>query len=94
MGSGIVCRTCGIGGRIARRRLQRDCSLHVLPIFLGMGKHLRQDLPELMETLRRKHPQVNLQLAPSVGENHEVLRAIAQSAVTAPASAGSLGAKY
>ena len=67
-------------------------SLLVLPIFLGMGKHLRQDLPELMQTLRRKHPQIVLQLAASVGENQEVLRAIAQSALTAPASIGSLGA--
>ena len=67
-------------------------SLLVLPIFLGMGKHLRQDLPELMQTLRRKHPQIVLQLAASVGENQEVLRAIAQSALTAPASTGRLGA--
>ena len=67
-------------------------SLLVLPIFLGMGKHLRQDLPELMQTLRRKHPQIDLRLAASVGENQEVLRAIAQSALTAPASIGSLGA--
>ena len=65
-------------------------SLLVLPIFLGMGKHLRQDLPALIETLRRKHPQIVLQVAASVGENQEVLRAIARSAVQAPAPSGSL----
>lgn len=56
-------------------------SLLVLPVFLGLGKHLRQDLPVLIEALRRKHPQIDLVVAASAGENDEVLRAIARSAV-------------
>lgn len=67
-------------------------SLLVLPIFLGVGKHLRQDLPELIETLRRKHPQIVLQVAAAVGENEEVLRAIARSALRVPDPSDGLGA--
>ena len=67
-------------------------SLRVLPIFLGMGKHLRQDLPELVETLRGRYPQIVLEVAAAVGENEEVLRAIARSALKLTEPSGAQGA--
>jgi sirohydrochlorin cobaltochelatase len=33
-------------------------SLRVVPLFLGMGKHVREDLPQLVDALRAAHPDV------------------------------------
>lgn len=31
-------------------------AIRVVPLFLGMGKHLREDLPGLLDALRALHP--------------------------------------
>ena len=54
--------------------------IRVLPMFLGVGKHLREDLPGLMAQLRLDHPQVQFDLQPAVGEQSAVLDALAQAA--------------
>jgi len=56
-------------------------SVRVVPLFLGMGKHLREDLPRLLEELRALHPQVPVQLARAVGEEPEVLDLLARVAL-------------
>ena len=43
--------------------------IRVFPVFLGVGKHAREDLPALMEELRLKHPAVHFELLPSAGES-------------------------
>ena len=43
--------------------------ISVLPLFLGVGKHAREDLPLLMASIRTTHPQVEIRLQPAVGEN-------------------------
>ena len=42
--------------------------VRVLPMFLGVGRHAREDLPELIQALRAAHPQVDIQCQPAVGE--------------------------
>jgi sirohydrochlorin cobaltochelatase len=54
--------------------------LRVMPLFLGIGKHAREDLPLLMAQLREQHPHVQIDLLPSVGESEPVLHLIAQQA--------------
>lgn len=56
-------------------------SVRVVPLFLGMGKHLREDLPRLLEDLRALHPQVPLELARAVGEEPEMLDLLARLAL-------------
>ncbi|PSL83854.1 cobalamin biosynthesis protein CbiX [Variovorax sp. WS11] len=56
-------------------------SVRVVPLFLGMGKHLREDLPGLLDELRALHPQVPLELARAVGEEPEVLDLLARLAL-------------
>jgi sirohydrochlorin cobaltochelatase len=56
-------------------------SVRVVPLFLGMGKHLREDLPRLLEELRALHPQVPVELARAVGEEPEVLDLLARVAL-------------
>lgn len=49
----------------------------VIPVFFGQGGHLRRDLPALLEACRNQHPGISLRAAPAVGEDENVLRAIA-----------------
>ena len=55
----------------------------VLPVFLGAGGHVRRDLPALADELRRAHPQATFMLHPPVGEDPQVLDAIAAVAAAA-----------
>ena len=54
--------------------------IRVLPMFLGVGKHVREDLPVLMAQLQHDHPQVRFDLQPAVGEQSAVLDALALAA--------------
>lgn len=56
-------------------------SISVFPLFLGMGKHLREDLPELVAQLRASHPGVTFQLRQAAGEAPEVIDLLARMAV-------------
>ncbi|MGI4777304.1 MAG: sirohydrochlorin chelatase [Janthinobacterium lividum] len=56
-------------------------SLHVVPMFLGMGKHAREDLPELVAALRAAHPAVPVSVARAVGEENEVTELLARIAL-------------
>jgi sirohydrochlorin cobaltochelatase len=53
----------------------------VVPMFLGTGRHAREDLPALVEQLRASHPDVAFVLQKPVGEDGRVLNLIAQIAL-------------
>ena len=55
-------------------------SLRVIPLFLGMGKHAREDLPLQLDALRGTWPQVEFQLANIVGEEPELVELLARIA--------------
>ena len=54
--------------------------VRVVPLFLGMGKHAREDLPLQVEGLRQAWPQVDFQLAGIVGEEPELVDLLARIA--------------
>ena len=56
-------------------------SIRVVPMFLGAGRHAREDLPRLVEQCRREHPALRIDLQPSVGENPRVLDLLAAIAL-------------
>lgn len=67
---------------------QRGCeAVTVVPLFLGAGGHVRKDVPELLEQLRRQHPGVRWRLAPAVGAQPGVIEAMAQAALSLGLSA-------
>lgn len=43
--------------------------VRVMPLFFGMGRHAREDLPALCEALRQRHPHLRLELLAPVGED-------------------------
>jgi sirohydrochlorin cobaltochelatase len=49
----------------------------IVPMFLGTGKHARDDLPRLLEALRQAHPGVQFSLQRPVGEDPRVLDLLA-----------------
>jgi len=53
----------------------------VFPLFLGVGKHLREDLPGLVDQLRAANPDVAFVLRPAIGEAPEVIDLLARLAV-------------
>lgn len=51
--------------------------LTVVPIFLGQGGHVLRDLPLIVEKVQESHPELTVRLAKAVGEDADVLHAIA-----------------
>ena len=53
----------------------------VVPMFLGIGKHAREDLPEIMKDLQTSYPQIQFELRRAIGEEPELTLAMAQIAI-------------
>lgn len=59
----------------------QGCSrITVLPLFLGTGRHAREDLPMLLGQARQQHPTVQLESATPVGEDPRVIALLAEIA--------------
>ena len=56
-------------------------SVRVLPVFLGVGRHLREDLPRLLDNLRQQHADIAFTMATVVGEEQSLVELIAQLAL-------------
>lgn len=56
--------------------------LRVFPLFLGVGRHAREDLPRLLDDLRATWPQLHVELLPSAGENPQVIELLARIALS------------
>lgn len=63
-------------------------SLRVVPIFLGQGGHVRQDLPALVARVQSDHPGVTVTLQTAVGEDERVLDRIAEVCIQGAAADG------
>ncbi len=57
-------------------------SITVVPLFLGVGKHAREDLPLLLDKLIALHPAIRFTLQPAIGEDDRVIELIAKIALT------------
>lgn len=66
---------------VAQLVAQGHRSVRVVPMFLGMGRHAREDLPELLAQLRKTHPGLVLEILPAVGEMPELTRCLASLAL-------------
>ena len=50
----------------------------VVPVFLGQGGHVMRDLPVIVDELKRSYPGVSFKIAGAVGEDAQVLNAMAK----------------
>ena len=48
---------------------QHVTHVRIVPMFLGVGRHAREDLPELVHGLRQAYPQMSFELLPAIGEH-------------------------
>lgn len=55
--------------------------VRVLPLFFGMGKHAREDLPLLMQQLEQAHPGTIFRQLPTAGEDPRLTALLAQLAL-------------
>lgn len=55
--------------------------LCVVPMFLGVGRHAREDLPKLITELQAVHPTVDISCQPAVGEQNSLLDLLADIAL-------------
>ncbi len=50
----------------------------VVPMFLGVGRHAREDLPQMVASLRAAHPGLQLELRDAIGEHPAMLALMAR----------------
>jgi sirohydrochlorin cobaltochelatase len=53
----------------------------VVPMFLGVGRHVRHDLPALVAELNQALDGVRIRLQPTVGEDARVVEVLARVAL-------------
>ena len=56
--------------------------ISVVPMFLGVGKHAREDLPRLLEALAQEYGHIDFRLQPAVGEDPRVIDLLADIALS------------
>lgn len=55
--------------------------LRIVPLFLGLGRHAREDLPRRIAALQAAHPGVHVELRPAIGEEPELVELMARIAL-------------
>ena len=43
-------------------------SIHIAPLFMAQGGHLKHDVPDLLAGIRRDNPALKLELLPAIGD--------------------------
>ena len=57
-------------------------SIMVVPMFLGVGRHAREDLPVLIATLKSAYPQLTIDLQIAIGEDARLIDLMASIALS------------
>ncbi|MDO9196229.1 sirohydrochlorin chelatase [Rhodoferax sp.] len=57
-------------------------TITVVPMFLGVGRHARDDLPLLMAALQDSHPHIEFALRPAIGEETLMIELMARIALS------------
>jgi sirohydrochlorin cobaltochelatase len=57
-------------------------NIRIFPLFFGVGKHAREDLPLLIDQIRAAHPGVVVELLPAAGEYPQLTALMADIALS------------
>ena len=57
-------------------------AITVVPLFLGVGRHAREDLPLLLASMKASHPHIRFTLRPAIGEETQVIELMARIAIS------------
>lgn len=55
--------------------------IKIVPMFLGVGRHAREDLPELVRNLQSLYPNIQFELRKAIGEEIAITNALANVAL-------------
>ena len=56
-------------------------SFTIVPLFLGVGRHAREDLPVLVQQMQVQYPELHFKLQPAVGEDTRLIALLATIAL-------------
>jgi sirohydrochlorin cobaltochelatase len=71
-------------GAVADWVAQGCDSITIVPMFLGVGRHAREDLPLLVADLHKAHPRTKFILQSAVGEDPRLVQLLAEIALDKP----------
>jgi sirohydrochlorin cobaltochelatase len=72
--------TPSLPGAVQELVAQGASRITVVPMFLGTGKHAREDLPVLVQALRSSHPGVQFHVQSAIGEDPRMTALMAEIA--------------
>ena len=58
----------------------------IVPVFLGQGGHVRRDLAALLEAVAAGNPGIDIRVVPAVGDDDDVIDALAAYSLAALAA--------
>ena len=65
----------------------RECAqlgvqnIRIVPLFFGVGKHIAEDLRDLVAAVQTEFPEIQIDIAPAVGQSEAVREAMAKFAI-------------
>ncbi|HEV8644310.1 MAG TPA: CbiX/SirB N-terminal domain-containing protein [Burkholderiales bacterium] len=71
-----------LGDAVAGMAADGITRITLVPLFLAQGGHLKEDLPRLLDDIRRSHPGVTIEVTQAIGESEVLTAAIADWALT------------
>ncbi|ADU99907.1 sirohydrochlorin chelatase [Alicycliphilus denitrificans] len=72
----------GLPAALAELAAQGAARISIVPLFLGAGRHVRDDLPRQVQALAQAHPHIDLRLQPPIGEDDRVMALMAEIAAS------------
>lgn len=51
----------------------------IYPVFLGMGMHLREDLPEIEQALQKQFPDIAIHFTQALGMDKQLIELVSRS---------------
>lgn len=69
--------TPDLASAIAALAAEGIAHVTVVPLFLAQGGHLKEDLPKLLDTIRRRYPHLQIAVTNAIGDSEDLTDAIA-----------------
>ena len=66
----------------------RDCArqgipyIRIVPLFFGVGKHVAEDLTQLIQTMQTQYTDLTIDVMPALGQSEMIRNAISSYALT------------
>ena len=79
--------TPDLSSTVENLMMQGKTHVRIVPMFLGVGRHAREDLPQLVTDLMAAYPQVQFELLPAIGEHPAMIQLMAEIAADLPSAA-------